>query len=252
MSRKLIAGNWKMNLAPSEVGAYAAILNERTAETAENVDLLVCPSYPALPLALAAFDDSPVMVGAQNMHQELSGAFTGAVSGEMLIDLGIEWVILGHSERRHVFGEDDQLILQKLQRALELEMRPILCVGELLEEREGGRTQEVLRRQFKLTLGELDPDELKRLTLAYEPVWAIGTGLTATPETAQEAHELLRGLLEEKLGDDAANVRILYGGSVKPDNATELLAQSEIDGVLVGGASLEPESFAAIAASAPR
>lgn len=244
--RPLIAGNWKMNLPPSRVAGYAADFLERTAAFAAEVELLVCPSYVALPAALTAFADAPVAVGAQNMHQESKGAFTGAVAGEMLVDLGIEWVILGHSERRHVFGEDDELILAKLERALELDLRPILCVGELLEQREAGETAAVLEQQLHPALNALEPAALARLTLAYEPVWAIGTGKTATPQTAQQAHEQIRHLFKPHLPAQAV-IRILYGGSVKPHNAAELLAQPDIDGVLVGGASLEPQSFAAIA-----
>ena len=244
--KKLIAGNWKMNLLPSRVTGYATSFISEVADIAEAVELLICPAFPALPAAVEAFSDSPVAVGAQNMHQEPGGAYTGAVSGEMLVDLGVGWVILGHSERRHVFGEDDDLILSKLRRALELKLKPILCVGELLEEREAGKTEEVLRGQSRLVTSELSPDELSRLTLAYEPVWAIGTGRTATPQTAQSAHELLRDLFRPHL-PDSTGLRILYGGSVKPGNAAELMSRRDVDGVLVGGASLDPESFAAIA-----
>jgi triosephosphate isomerase len=245
--KNLVAGNWKMNLPPGEVGNYASRFLPLTADLGEAVDILVCPSFPALPAAVAAFRGTPVAVGAQNMHQELSGAFTGEVSGAMLVDLGVGWVILGHSERRHIFGETDALVLAKLKRAHELGLRPIVCVGELLQERDRGETEAVLRRQFFGSLAGAGPELAGRTTLAYEPVWAIGTGRTATPEMAQEAHRFLRELLEETLGAAAEGVRILYGGSVKPENAALLMAQTDVNGVLVGGASLDPEGFAAIA-----
>lgn len=245
--KNLVAGNWKMNLPPGEVGNYASRFLPLTADLGEAVDILVCPSFPALPAAVAAFRGTPVAVGAQNMHQELSGAFTGEVSGAMLVDLGVGWVILGHSERRHIFGETDALVLAKLKRAHELGLRPIVCVGELLQERDRGETEAVLRRQFFGSLVGAGPELAGKTTLAYEPVWAIGTGRTATPEMAQEAHRFLRELLEETLGAAAERVRILYGGSVKPENAALLMAQTDVNGVLVGGASLDPEGFAAIA-----
>ncbi|OGD74493.1 MAG: triose-phosphate isomerase [Candidatus Coatesbacteria bacterium RBG_13_66_14] len=236
-----------MHLSPREVAGYAGRFAPETANLVGTVDLLVCPSFPALPAAVAAFRGTHVAVGAQNMHQELSGAYTGEVSGAALVDLGVGWVILGHSERRHVFGETDALVLAKLKRAHELGLKAIVCVGELLEERDRGETEAVLRRQFSESLGGAGPALVTKTTLAYEPVWAIGTGRTATPETAQEAHRFLRGLLEKALGAASEGVRILYGGSVKPDNAAELMAQADVNGVLVGGASLDPEGFAAIA-----
>jgi triosephosphate isomerase len=245
--KNLVAGNWKMHLTPGEVEGYVGRLVPLTADLTGAVDLLVCPSFPALPAALAAFRGTPVAVGAQNMHQELSGAYTGEVSGAALADLGVGWVILGHSERRHVYGESDALVLAKLKRAHELGLRPIVCVGELLEERDRGETEAVLRRQFAGSLAGAGPEIVEKTVLAYEPVWAIGTGRTATPETAQEAHRFLRGVLGEEIGDAAGRVRILYGGSVKPDNAADLMAQADVNGVLVGGASLDPEKFAAIA-----
>ncbi len=245
--KNLIAGNWKMNLLPGGVAGYAERFLPQVRDLAGVVDLLVCPNFPALAPAVEAFRNTPVAVGAQNMHQELSGAHTGEVSGTMLHDLGVGWVILGHSERRHIYGETDALILAKLKRAHELGLRPIVCVGELLEERERGETEQVLRRQFAESLAGVGSELLEKTTVAYEPVWAIGTGKTATPETAQEAHRLLRNQLEEKIGTAAKGIRILYGGSVKPENAAELLAQPDINGALVGGASLDPDAFAAIA-----
>jgi len=245
--KNLVAGNWKMHLSPGEVAGYAGRFISGTADLAGKVDLLVCPSFPALPAAVAAFRGTHVAVGAQNMHQELSGAFTGEVSGAALVDLGVGWVLLGHSERRHVYGETDALVLAKLKRAHELGLRPIVCVGELLEERDRGETEAVLGRQFYQSLAGVGPTLAVKTVLAYEPVWAIGTGRTATPETAQEAHSFLRRLLRETLDRAAEGVRILYGGSVKPDNARELMAQADVNGVLVGGASLDPEKFAAIA-----
>lgn len=245
--KNLVAGNWKMNLPPGEVGNYASRFLPLTADLGEAVDILVCPSFPALPAAVAAFRGTPVAVGAQNMHQELSGAFTGEVSGAMLVDLGVGWVILGHSERRHIFGETDALVLAKLKRAHELGLRPIVCVGELLQERDRGETEAVLRRQFFGSLAGAGPELAGRTTLAYEPVWAIGTGRVATPDQAQEVHAMIRALLAALYDADLAQaVRIQYGGSVKPDNVKELMAQEDIDGALVGGASLKPDSFAAI------
>jgi triosephosphate isomerase len=250
--KNLVAGNWKMNLLPGEAAGYAERFLSQVQDVSNTVDLLVCPSFPALAAAVEAFRGSPVMVGAQNMHQEPAGAFTGEVSGAMLVDLGVNWVLLGHSERRHIYGETDALVLEKLKRAHELGLRPIVCVGELLEERERGGTEEVLRRQFAGGLAGVGGELLEKTTLAYEPVWAIGTGRTATPETAQEAHLLLRGLLEEAIGAAAEGIRILYGGSVKPENAAELMAQTDVNGVLVGGASLKPDAFAAIARAGAR
>ncbi len=245
--KKLIAGNWKMNLLPGGVAGYAEQFLPRVRDLAGAVDLLVCPSFPVLAPAVEAFRNTPVAVAAQNMHQEPSGAYTGEVSGTMLRDLGVEWVILGHSERRHIYHETNTLILAKLKLAHDLGLQPIICVGEQLEERERGETERVLRRQFAESLAGVGSELLKMTTIAYEPVWAIGTGKTATPETAQEAHRLLRNLLEEKIGPAADRVRILYGGSVKPGNAVELLARPDVNGALVGGASLDPDAFAAIA-----
>jgi len=247
--KKLIAGNWKMNLLPSQVSDYAKGFLAAVGNL-DGVDLLLCPSDTALTAAVAAFSNSNIRVGAQNMHSTRSGAFTGETSGEMLVDLGVTHVLLGHSERRHIFNEDDELIYAKLLLAHELGLKPILCVGEKQEQRESGSTEQLLREQFEGSLGKLSNELLAATIVAYEPVWAIGTGLTATPEIAQQAHGFLRSLLAEKLGEAAATIPILYGGSVKPANATELMSQPDIDGVLVGGASLKPDSFAAIAQAA--
>jgi len=245
--KRLVAGNWKMNLPPGGAAGFAERFLPLAADLGGKVDLLVCPSFPALPAAVAAFRGTGIEVGAQNMHQEQSGAYTGEVSGAMLADLGVGWVILGHSERRHIYGETDALVLAKLKLAHGLGLAPIVCVGELLEERERGETEAVLKRQFAESLAGAGPGLLAKTVVAYEPVWAIGTGRTATPQTAREAHRFLRSLLEEELGAAAEGVRILYGGSVKPENARELMAQPDVNGVLVGGASLAPEAFAAIA-----
>ncbi|MCD4733091.1 triose-phosphate isomerase [bacterium] len=244
--KKLVAGNWKMNLLPSQVSDYSKSFLAEVGKL-DGVDLLLCPSDTALPAAVEAFRNSRVRVGAQNMHSTRSGAFTGETSGEMLADIGVTHVLLGHSERRHVFGEDDELIYAKLVLAHKLGLKPILCVGEKQEQRESGSTEQVLREQFEGSLGRVSNELLAATIVAYEPVWAIGTGLTATPEIAQQAHRFLRSLLGEKLGEAASTVPILYGGSVKPANAAELMSQPDIDGVLVGGASLKPDSFAAIA-----
>lgn len=244
--KKLVAGNWKMNLLPSQVGDYARRFLAEVGKL-EGVELLLCPSDTALPAAVEAFSGSNVFVGAQNMHSVRSGAFTGETSGEMLRDLGVTHVLLGHSERRHVFAEDDELIHAKLVLAHELGLKPILCLGEKQEQREAGSTEQVLREQFEGSLGKLPAELLAATVVAYEPVWAIGTGLTATPEIARQAHAFLRSLLVEKLGEVASTIPILYGGSVKSANAAELMSQPDLDGVLVGGASLKPDSFAAIA-----
>lgn len=210
-------------------------------------DVLVCPSTIYLDCVSAAISGSPVALGAQDVYFESNGAFTGETSTEMLNDIGCTYVILGHSERRNVIGETDQLINKKMVAALKAGLTPILCVGELLEQREAGQTGEVVESQFSGSLAGLTDAEVRKTVLAYEPVWAIGTGKTATPEQAQEVHADLRKLLAQRYNSKTAEVvRILYGGSVKPDNAADLMSQADIDGALVGGAALKAESFSAI------
>jgi triosephosphate isomerase (TIM) len=230
----LIAGNWKMHKGPEETAGFCRGLRDQL-EWVDGVDVAVCPPFPSLSAAVQALAGTDIAVAAQNVHWEVEGAFTGEVSAPMLFELGVYGAIVGHSERRQLFGETDEGVARRAAAALEAGLWVIACVGETEDEREAGRTEEVLRRQANV----LEAHE--QLVLAYEPVWAIGTGKTATPEQAQEAHAFLRGIVD---------VPILYGGSVKPDNAAELLAQPDVDGALVGGASLEVESFAAICRAA--
>jgi triosephosphate isomerase len=239
--RPLIAGNWKMNGS----SAFAVSLaREIAAERAEAVDVLIAPPFPYLPAVVAAVQGSPVRVGAQNGWHEPPGAFTGEVSMDMLVDVGCRSVILGHSERRHILKETDSLIHAKMRAARAAGLQAILCVGELLEEREAGRTTQVLDTQMAGGLADIDEATLADVVIAYEPVWAIGTGRTATPDQAQEAHAHLRNWLSSRYNSAAAaRTRILYGGSVKADNALELLRQPDVDGALVGGASLKGASF---------
>jgi len=247
MSRKLfIAGNWKMNTSRDGAVALASGLVE-TIGTVEAVDVGVAPPFVYLPAVAEALAGSRIVLMAQNMFHEDNGAYTGEISGAMLKDVGVRVAILGHSERRHVIGESDEWINRKVIKALGDGLDVILCVGELLEERQADKTAEVVRRQVTVGLEGVSVEAMARLTVAYEPVWAIGTGVTATPDQAQEVHAMVRGLLEGKYGPDiAAATRIQYGGSVKPSNADELLTQPDIDGALVGGASLKVEDFTAL------
>ncbi len=245
MRRPFIAGNWKMNTSPEEAVALAGAVAEAT--EGAPCDVAVCPPFPYLAAVHEAVRGSEVAVGAQDVYQEASGAFTGEVSVPML-EHCCRYVIIGHSERRALFGETDESVNRKTAAVLASALDPIVAVGETLAEREAGEMANVLTRQVRSGLANLDLSA--RLTLAYEPVWAIGTGQTATPEMAQDACALLRGLLRELAGDAADDIRIQYGGSVNPGNAADLLAQPDIDGALVGGASLKAEQFAAIVAAA--
>jgi triosephosphate isomerase len=247
--RKFICGNWKMFKTGAEAAQLVRELRSRLSDTAAQV--AVAPPFTALESAHAALAGSPIGLFAQNCHFEKQGAFTGEVSAAMLKAAGCAGVILGHSERRQYFGETDELVNKRLKAALGEQLHPIVCVGETLAEREASRTWEVVSRQLRGAFAGLGAEELGRLTVAYEPVWAIGTGKTATTAQAQEVHGLIRGLLRELGGAPVADaVRIQYGGSVKPDNAAELLAQPDIDGALVGGASLKADDFARILAGA--
>jgi len=243
-----ICGNWKMNT----VRAEAVALAQATAGTAADipgVDVGACPPACYLEAVLAAAEGTPLIVGGQNMCVEPKGAFTGEIAGPMLKDLGCKAVILGHSERRHVFNEPDDLIAAKVKAAFTFGLEPILCVGELLEERKANQTEAVVRRHVTTGFDGLSKDQAAQVVIAYEPVWAIGTGETATPDQAQEVHAFIRTLLQELYDTGLAQtVRIQYGGSVKPENAHDLLAQPDIDGALVGGASLKADAFAAIIA----
>ncbi|MHC4916716.1 MAG: triose-phosphate isomerase [Planctomycetota bacterium] len=246
MRRKFIAGNWKMNKTADEGAGLVRELVQELADS-DSADVAVCPPFTALAAVAAEVRGTHVDLGAQNMHWEGSGAYTGEVSAGMLLALGCKYVILGHSERRQLFGETSETVNRKLKAALEAELSPIVCVGEILEQREAGKTEEVVFGQVRESLADLDAKGMIKVTLAYEPVWAIGTGKTATPEQAQEVHAGIRNLLGETFGKACAEaVRIQYGGSVKPANAKTILAQADVDGALVGGASLKAADFAAI------
>ena len=246
MRRPVIAGNWKMYKTVSETRAFFQAFQPLVSGS-PHCDILIAPPFTALAPAVECARDSPIRIAAQNLYWEREGAFTGEISARMLVDAGCRGVIIGHSERRQWFGENDESVHRKTKAALEAGLTPIVCVGEMLAERESNLTQVVLKRQFEGGLAALTPGEFSRILIAYEPVWAIGTGRTATPEIAAEAHGYLRGLVAARFApEQASTLRILYGGSVKPENIQGLMAQEEIDGALVGGASLEPKSFAAI------
>ena len=241
--KKLIAGNWKMNKTAAEGASLAKEIVEAVGRET-SVDVVVCPPFTALESVARSLEGQAVKLGAQNMHAEKNGAFTGEISAEMLRTLYVSHVILGHSERRQYFGETDAVVNKKVLAALAAELRPILCVGETLAERESGRTLDVVRTQTEAALAGVKPEQLTSVVIAYEPVWAIGTGKVATTAQAQEVHAFIRQLLVSLYGAALAQkVRILYGGSMKPANAPELLAQPDIDGGLIGGAALEARSF---------
>jgi triosephosphate isomerase len=245
----MIAGNWKMHKTVAEAEAYIQALLPRVS-TADGVEVAICPPYTALQAMVDSTRGSRVGVYAQNMHQAPEGAFTGEVSAPMLVELDVAGVILGHSERRELFGETDRALQLKVPVALDAGLQTILCVGETEEERDRGDTERKLRHQVKEGLAKVATDRLGEIVIAYEPIWAIGTGRVATPEQAQEAIAFIRALVGDRSRDAADAVRVLYGGSVKPGNAAELLALPDVDGALVGGASLDAESFASIVAAA--
>ncbi len=247
--RPLIAGNWKMHKTVAEAEAFVAGLLPRL-DRSGAVEVAVCPAFLALRAVVQALRDSGVGVYAQNMHHAGEGAFTGEVSSPMLREAGVDGVILGHSERREQFGETDRALQAKVPAALEAGLVPILCVGETESEREQGETERKLRHQVQEDLSQVDPGRLSEVVIAYEPVWAIGTGKVATPEQAQEAIAFIRALVADRSAEHAERTRIVYGGSVNVENAAELLTLGDVDGALVGGASLDPERFAAIAAAA--
>ncbi len=250
MAKQLIAGNWKLNLTVAEATGLAQSLATESEGLLHRCDLLVAPGFLTLEAVRSAVLGTGINVAAQNGYHEPKGAFTGEVSFAQLCDLGIQWVILGHSERRAVFGETDEVLAHKLKGALGCGMHPIFCVGESLEQRESGAASSVVTAQLAAALSGLTPDSAKNLVIAYEPVWAIGTGLTASPAQAAEMHALIREELSKRWGQETGqSVRLLYGGSVKAANAAELLGQANVDGVLVGGASLQAAEFLAIAAA---
>ena len=242
----LMAGNWKMYKTPADTQAFFDAFLPLVADT-KGRDAAICPPYIDLSVALAATAGSKVGIGAQNLAVGKEGAMTGEISGYMLQTIGVKYVIIGHSERRQFFGENEAGVLAKTKSALEYGLTPIVCVGELLEHREAGMTEVILAGQCAGGISPLTPDQFSKIVIAYEPVWAIGTGKVATPEQAAEAHAFIRGRIAEAFGNQqAVATRILYGGSVKPDNVAGLMAKGDIDGALVGGASLDPKSFAAI------
>ncbi|HEY2912792.1 MAG TPA: triose-phosphate isomerase [Candidatus Angelobacter sp.] len=246
MRKKLIAANWKMHKTPEQAQAFVSAFLPMIADHTRD-EIVLCPPFVLIPQMGWALRGSHISLGGQDMFWEKEGAFTGAISAQMLHAVGCSHVIIGHSERRQYFGETDDTVNHKLRAALAVGLKPIVCVGEVLQEREAGVTEDILRRQCSIAFREISAGGAHPITVAYEPVWAIGTGKTATPEVAAEAHRVIRAQAAEAFGDDvAAKMRILYGGSVKPDNATALMSQLEIDGALVGGASLDPKSFAAI------
>jgi triosephosphate isomerase len=247
MRKNVIAGNWKMNKLPSETGVFVKEIAEATKDA--KCDVVVCTPYVCLPMAVEAAKGTNVKVGAENLHFEDKGAFTGEVSADMLCDLGVEYVIIGHSERRQYFAETDGTVNKKIKKALEKGLKPIVCVGESLEERETGITTEVVRKQVKLAFDSVSADDAKKVIIAYEPIWAIGTGKTATAEQADEVCGAIRACIGELYGSDAADAVIVqYGGSMNAGNAKELLSKENIDGGLIGGASLKAPDFAAIVA----
>jgi triosephosphate isomerase (TIM) len=247
--RPLVAANWKMNKTNTEAAAFCADFTGRKLPPA--TDVVICPPYTALRTVVDGVTGSAVGVAAQNMHEEDSGAFTGEISAPMLLELGVSAVVLGHSERRQLFGETDAALARKVPKALRSGLVPILCVGETEEERESGETERKLRHQVQTDLAAVATDELAEVVIAYEPIWAIGTGKTATPDQAQDAIGFVRALLRDRDPGQAERVRILYGGSVNIANAAELLALPDVDGALVGGASLDPADFATIVSAAP-
>ncbi len=250
MRRPFVAGNWKMNLTRQTSIALAEEVARRTPREGR-VDVAVCPPSLYLDAVVQATRGTAVGVGAQNVYHETAGAFTGEISSPMVSDIGCQYVILGHSERRNLLGESNADVSRKLKSVLAAGLTPIVCVGELLEQRQAGKTLDVIAEQFEGSFGGCSPEDFERCVIAYEPVWAIGTGQVATPAQAEEVHAMIRRLLSDRCGRQIADaIRIQYGGSVKPDNALELMSQRNIDGALVGGASLQANNFLAIVEAA--
>ena len=246
MKKPLMAGNWKMYKTPAETEAFFKKFLPLVAASS-HADIVICPPFVNIAAAVTAAAGSNVAIGGQNLYWAKEGAFTGEVSGPMLRSAGCHTVIVGHSERRQYFGETDETVFQRTVAALDAGLQPIVCVGERLEEREAGSTNAVLERQFRDGISRLSSEQFARIAIAYEPVWAIGTGKVATPEQADDAHFFLREQVKARYGAEAAaSIRILYGGSVKPDNIKGLMAKKNLNGALVGGASLDPASFASI------
>jgi triosephosphate isomerase len=249
MRKLLIAGNWKMNMGPADGGALAVGIADWMNRQFDNeqVEVLMCPPYVTLPAVREATENSKAMIGAQDVYYEDEGAFTGAISSGMLNELGCDFTIVGHSERRELFGDTDEIVNKKVLKALQDELKPIICVGESLEQRKADEHKNLVRSQVTAALEGVSGDHMGDIVIAYEPIWAIGTGETATPKQAQEMHEFIRSVLTDLYSEDSAEqVRILYGGSMKPHNAKTLLENPDVDGGLIGGASLKVDSFTAI------
>jgi len=243
MRKTLIAGNWKMNKTPSESIEFVTNLIKNIGNYNDR-EILICPPFTSLYPISDIIRNSSLLLGAQNVFYEEKGAFTGEISPLMLKDIGVEYVICGHSERRNIFGEIDEIINKKVKKVIQYKLKPILCIGEKLEERESNKTFDIIKKQLEKCLSDFE--YIEQLTIAYEPVWAIGTGKNATPQQAQDVHRFIRKLIEQNYGQSASCIRILYGGSVKPENIDILMAEADIDGALVGGASLKIESFSRI------
>ncbi len=248
MRKPFVAGNWKMNTnSQSSLSLAEGIVSELKQLGTDRLDIAICPPFVYLQQVAKAVSASNVALGAQDVYYQADGAFTGQISCQMLKNIGCMYVIIGHSEKRHVIGEKDDLINKKLTAAINSGLLPIFCVGELLEEREAGKTETVVTRQIENGLAGLELEKVSAITIAYEPVWAIGTGKTATSGQAEEVHQMIRALIEKMYGKELAeDIRIQYGGSVKPTNAAELMAEEDVDGLLVGGASLKKDDFVAI------
>ncbi len=252
MRKTIVAANWKMNKDVDEASEFVYAFQEEMKNVDPNAEVVICPPFIALDAVAELLRESEFKLGAQNLHYENDGAFTGEISARMLKSLGVHYVIVGHSERRQFFGETDDIVAKKVKKALSTDLKVILCVGESLSERDGGVTEKVLERQVKAALDGLTAQQLASLVVAYEPIWAIGTGRNATPQQAQDAHAFIRSTVAGMFGKEvAASLTIQYGGSVKPENAAELLSRPDVDGALVGGASLKADSFAKIVKSSP-
>lgn len=252
MPRKLfIAGNWKMNKTASEAADMVSLLVDLLVGKENEALVAVCPPFTALDRVSCIIENTGIELGAQNLSDKQSGAFTGEISASMLLDLNVKYVIIGHSERRQYYGETDEIVNSKTKMSLSSGLMPIVCIGETLEQREAGQTMEIIKTQFEGSLSGIDPKNILRTTIAYEPVWAIGTGKNATPEQAQEVHKFIRELIKKSYGQEIADkIIIQYGGSVKASNSKELMAMPDIDGALVGGASLDPRGFAELITNA--
>lgn len=253
MNRKpIVAGNWKMNMTTSEAVEFVASFKNLAESLSETVDIIICPPFVSLEKVSSILADSSIYSGAQNIHWEDSGAYTGEISAKMLKDIGVKYVIIGHSERRQYFGETDEVVESKVLTALKNNLMPIICIGETLEQREDGLVEKVINKQLTKAISSINIEQAKNITIAYEPIWAIGTGINANPEDANEAAGLIRKILNERFENIANSIRIQYGGSVTSDNFNEFMRQKEVDGALVGGASLKLDEFFKITKTATK